>query len=96
MTHTLPTLRPEYSFRIDIDSETGMSFLAVYQDNESEPPYCLVSYALPFMPDSYAQAIESTASYLEGNHPDLFVDSAATERSRYQYALNTLLEENDQ
>ena len=96
MTYTLPTLRPEYSFRIDIDSETGMSFLAIYCDRDSEPPYCMVSYALPFMPNSYAYAIAVTASVLEDYHPDLFVDSPTTERSRYEHALNTLLEENNQ
>lgn len=95
-TPTLPTLRPEYSFQIDIDPETGKSFLSVYLDNEIGYAYTTVSYALPFMPDSYAHAIAMTASHIEDLHPRLFLDSPATERSRYEHALNTLLEENDQ
>ena len=95
-TLALPTLRSEYYFQIDIDSDTGKSFLSVYLDGESEPHYRPVSYALPFMPESYTLAISLTATAIEGLHPNLFLDSPATERSRYQYALNTLLEENNQ
>lgn len=96
MTYTLPTLRSGYYFQIDIDSDTGKSFLSVYLDGESEPHYRPVSYALPFMPDSYELAIASTAATIERCYPRLFVDSPDTEKSRYQHALNTLLEENDQ
>lgn len=95
-TPTLPTLRPEYSFKIDIDPETGKSFLSVYLDNEIGYAYTTVSYALPFMPESYTLAIAMTAAHIEDLHPRLFLDSPATERSRYEHALNTLLEENDQ
>lgn len=95
-TPALPTLRPEYHFRIDIDSETGKPFLAIYCDNGSEPPYRMVSYALPFMPESYELAIALTATAIEGIHPSLFLDSPNTEKYRYQYALNTLIEERDQ
>ena len=92
-TPTLPTLRPEYSFKIDIDPETGKSFLSVYLDNEIGYAYTTVSYALPFMPESYTLAIAMTAAHIEDLHPRLFLDSPATERSRYQYALSTLLED---
>lgn len=96
MTYALPTLRPGHFFRIDNDPETGKSFLSVYLDNEIGYAYTTVSYALPFMPESYTLAISLTATAIEGLHPNLFLDSPATERSRYQYALNTLLEETDQ
>lgn len=96
MTHDLPTLQPGYIFRVEIVSDTGKAFLSIYLDSESGPTYRQVSYALPFMPDSYTQAIALTAARIEDLHPYLFLDSPATERSRYQYALNTLLEENDQ
>ncbi len=96
MTYALPTLRPGHFFRIDNDPETGKSFLVIYRDIESEPPCTLVRHELPFMPDSYAHAIATTAAHIEGIHHRLFLDSPATERSRYQHALNTLLEENDQ
>lgn len=96
MTNSLPTLRPGYSFHVDIDSKTRMLFLSIYRDNGSEPIHRLVSHALPFMPESYEYAIAMTAARIEGLHPRLFTDSPATERSRYQYALNNLLKDTDQ
>ena len=96
MTNSLPTLRPHYTLQIETDKRTGVSYVVVCLTNGFAVTDKLASYALPTRPDSYEEALKDVIATIGNVHPHIFSNPQVTERSRYQYALNTLLEENDQ